>query len=244
MVITDIRFPPADDPEADTEDYPRTGLDIISLAASRGVPLIVGYTTMKNPGWGAAAAEARNSGAHLFFQRTHFVNEFSASPFPEIIGQFEVRVIGGRSPDAASAAPVGQAVFIGHGGSPLWLELKELVSERLKLPYEEFNRISAAGETHVGRLSKMLDASRVALLVLTAEDEHADGLVVARQNVVHELGLFQGRLGFHRAIVLIEEGCEPFSNIEGLTEIRFPPGKIAAAFEEVRRFLEREGLIG
>ena len=31
--------------------------------------------------------------------------------------------------------------------------------------------------------------------------------VKARMNVIHEVGLFQGRLGFERAIVLLEEGC-------------------------------------
>ena len=62
-------------------------------------------------------------------------------------------------------------------------------------------------------------------------------------NVVHEAGLFQGRLGFTKAIVLLEEGCEEFSNIQGLGQIRFPKGNIAAAFEEIRRVLEREDLL-
>jgi predicted nucleotide-binding protein len=62
-------------------------------------------------------------------------------------------------------------------------------------------------------------------------------------NVVHEAGLFQGRIGFTKAIVLLEEGCPEFSNIQGLGQIRFPKDNIAASFEEVRRVLEREGLI-
>ena len=62
-------------------------------------------------------------------------------------------------------------------------------------------------------------------------------------NVVHEAGLFQGRLGFTKAIILLQEGCEEFSNIEGLGQIRFPKGNIQAVFEEIRRVLEREGLI-
>jgi predicted nucleotide-binding protein len=95
----------------------------------------------------------------------------------------------------------------------------------------------------IARLSEMLDAAAIALLVMTAEDELADGEVQARMNVVHEAGLFQGRLGFTKAIVLLEEGCREFSNIQGLGQIRFPKGNIGAAFEEVRRVLEREGLI-
>jgi len=138
---------------------------------------------------------------------------------------------------------VGTNVFIGHGRSSMWRELKDFVGDRLSLPYDEFNRVPVAGITNIARLSEMLDAAAIALLVMTAEDEMADGGLQARMNVVHEAGLFQGRLGFSRAIVLLEDGCAEFSNIQGLGQIRFPKGNIAASFEEVRRVLEREGLI-
>jgi predicted nucleotide-binding protein len=142
-----------------------------------------------------------------------------------------------------AADRVGTNVFIGHGRSPLWRELKDFVQDRLGLPWDEFNRVPVAGVSNIARLSEMLDAAAIAFLVMTAEDEMADGAVQARLNVVHEAGLFQGRLGFSKAIVLLEEDCEQFSNIQGLGQIRFPKGKISAAFEEVRRVLEREGLI-
>ena len=78
---------------------------------------------------------------------------------------------------------------------------------------------------------------------MTAEDELADGSTQARMNVIHEVGLFQGRLGFTKAIVLLEDGCQEFSNIQGLGQIRFPKDNIAAKFEEIRQVLEREGVI-
>jgi predicted nucleotide-binding protein len=142
-----------------------------------------------------------------------------------------------------AADRVGTNVFIGHGRSAAWRELKDFVQDRLGLPWDEFNRVPVAGVTNIARLSEMLDAAAIALLVLTGEDEMADGAVQARMNVVHEAGLFQGRLGFTKAILLLEEGCAEFSNVQGLGQIRFPKGKIAATFEEVRRVLEREGLI-
>lgn len=142
------------------------------------------------------------------------------------------------------SALVGTNVFIGHGRSSAWRELKDFISDRLGLPYDEFNRVPVAGVTNIARLSEMLDSAALALIVLTAEDELADGGMLARQNVVHEAGLFQGKLGFTKAIVLLEDGCEEFSNIQGLGQIRFPKGKIGAAFEEVRRVLERESLVG
>jgi predicted nucleotide-binding protein len=151
--------------------------------------------------------------------------------------------------DRRSVAPtmagrqIGESVFIGHGRSPLWRELKDFVSDRLKLPWDEFNRVPVAGVATTVRLSQMLDRAAFALLIMTAEDETADGKLQARQNVIHEVGLFQGRLGFERAIIMLEEGCEDFSNVDGLSQIRFPKGNISAKFEEVRQVLEREGLL-
>lgn len=138
---------------------------------------------------------------------------------------------------------VGTDVFIGHGRSLLWRELKDFVADRLRLPWNEFNRIPVAGMTNIARLSEMLESAAIALIIMTAEDELADGKLHARMNVIHEVGLFQGRIGFSKAIVLVEEGCELFSNIDGLGQIRFPKGNIKAAFEEVRAVMEREGLV-
>ncbi|HTR71688.1 MAG TPA: TIR domain-containing protein [Mycobacteriales bacterium] len=121
------------------------------------------------------------------------------------------------------ARQIGTRVFIGHGRSPLWRELKDLVADRLQLPYDEFNRVPVAGTTNIDRLSEMIDNATAAFLILTAEDERIDGTQVARQNVVHEAGLFQGRLGFSRAIIMLEEGCEPFQTSTGWANSASPP---------------------
>lgn len=138
---------------------------------------------------------------------------------------------------------MGVNVFIGHGRSPLWRELKDYIKDKLNLPYDEFNRTPVAGMTNIARLSQMLEQSRFAFLLMTAEDENAEGRMQARMNVIHEVGLFQGRLGFEKAIVILEEGCDEFTNIQGLGQIRFPRGNITAAFHEIRDVLEREGLV-
>ena len=121
--------------------------------------------------------------------------------------------------------------------------LRILLEGTLGLPYEEFNRVSAAGEFIGNRLEEMLDESCMAFLIMTGEDEQADGSLHARENVIHEVGLFQGRLGFKRAIILLEEGCQEFSNIRGIGQIRFPKADIKAAFEDIRDVLERESII-
>jgi predicted nucleotide-binding protein len=144
---------------------------------------------------------------------------------------------------SSRAEGVGANVFIGHGRSALWKDLKDFIQDRLRLPWDEFNRIPVAGITNIARLSEMLDSAAVAFLVMTAEDELVGGAIQARVNVVHEAGLFQGRLGFTKAIILLEDSCEEFTNIQGLGQIRFPKANIKAAFEEVRQVLKREGLI-
>jgi hypothetical protein len=141
------------------------------------------------------------------------------------------------------SAPQGHRVFIGHGRSPVWRELKDFLVERLSLLWEEFDRESVPGFATTERLRDMLEGSTFAFLVMTAEDEHADATHHARANVIHEIGLFQGRLGTRRAIILLEEDCEQFSNIHGLSHISFPRGRVSAAFEEIRRVLEREQVI-
>lgn len=137
----------------------------------------------------------------------------------------------------------GTNIFIGHGRSAAWRDLKDFFQDRLNLPWDEFNRVPVAGVTNIARLSEMLNEAAIAFLVMTAEDEQLDGKMHARMNVIHEAGLFQGRLGFSRAIVILEEGCEEFSNIQGLGQIRFPAGNIKACFEEIRQVLEREGVL-
>ena len=149
-----------------------------------------------------------------------------------------------ESAEKALSANGKHRVFIGHGRSPLWRELKDFLQDRLKLQWVEFNSESTAGLATTNRLEEMLENATFAFLIMTGEDEHADEKLHARENVVHEVGLFQGRLGMKRAIILHEDGCQLFSNIHGLTYIGFPKGNIEAAFEQIRLVLERERIIG
>ena len=134
-------------------------------------------------------------------------------------------------------------IFIGHGGSLEWLKFKDFLEKKVKLPYEEFNRIPQAGKTASVHLKKMLESCCMAFLIMTGEDEHKDGTLHARENVIHEIGLFQAQLGYEKAIILLEDGCEIFSNIDGITHIPFPKGNIRAAFEDIRDVLKRERII-
>jgi predicted nucleotide-binding protein len=134
-------------------------------------------------------------------------------------------------------------VFIGHGHSHAWKDFRDFLEERLKLTTDDFNREPTAGYSTTEVLQQKLEDASFAFLVMTGEDNAGDGSLRARENVVHEVGLFQGRLGLRRAIVLLEDGCSEFSNINGLTTIRFPKNNILSKSEEIRKVLEREKII-
>lgn len=142
-----------------------------------------------------------------------------------------------------TVAKIDGPIFIGHGRSHVWKDLKEFITNRLGLHHEEFNRKPTAGMSTKERLLEMLDRCPFAFIVMTGEDEQKDETMHARANVIHEAGLFQGRYGFERAIILLEDECEEFSNVNGIGQIRFPKGDIEAKSEEIRRVLEREGLL-
>jgi predicted nucleotide-binding protein len=196
-------------------------------------------------------------GTNEVAEQQRFVSAALKPLYEKAEASFYLNSVGDRGAEAAEQLPAKRSssrnsfprkrkpatVFIGHGRSPIWRILKDYLSERLNLGWEEFNREPVAGIATTERLKSMLDRADFAFLVMTGEDEQPDGTLRARENVVHEAGLFQGRLGFARAIILAEDGCRTFSNLAGLTYIQFPKGNIQSCFEEIRRVLERERLI-
>lgn len=132
-------------------------------------------------------------------------------------------------------------VFIGHGGkSQAWRDLKDHLKDLHHLDVVTFESGSRAGHTVRDILQEMLGGANFAILVMTGEDVLHDGNMRARQNVVHEAGLFQGRLGFGRAIILLERGVENFSNLDGIQYIPFDPGSIESTYGHVLAAIKAE----
>lgn len=131
-------------------------------------------------------------------------------------------------------------VFIGHGRSGAWRDLKDHLLDKHGYSVEAYEVGARAGHTIRDILEDMLSKSNFACLVMTSEDETADGQMRARQNVIHEIGLFQGKLGFSKAIVLLESGTENFSNIAGIQYISFSKNNIKETFGDVVATLRRE----
>jgi predicted nucleotide-binding protein len=130
-------------------------------------------------------------------------------------------------------------IFIGHGNNKQWENLKSHLQDKHELNIIAYETGARAGHTIRDILDSMSEKSSLALLVLTGEDKTDTGLR-ARQNVIHECGLFQGRLGFDRAILLVERGVELASNFDGIQQLRFRRGHISEVYGDVIATIRRE----
>lgn len=152
-----------------------------------------------------------------------------------------------KSPSTAAfnkiANSKSQKVFIGHGKSKLWARLQVFINDELKIETVSYESEPRVGESIVPVLNKMLDESTFAILILTAEDQTEEGTKRARQNVIHEAGLFQGRLGFDKAILLVQSGLEGFTNVDGLQYIPFSNENIEETFYQLQRTMKKKGII-
>lgn len=132
-----------------------------------------------------------------------------------IFGIFDRKIDVSKLPEPDSNAE--DKIFIGHGHGTAWRDLKDHLHDQHGYLIEAYETGARAGHAIRDILHEMASNSSFALLVMTGDDIGPDEQRRARQNVVHEIGLFQGRLGFERAIVLLENGVEEFSAIITLT---------------------------
>ena len=107
--------------------------------------------------------------------------------------------------NVVNAEPAPQdtpVVFIGHGHTELWRRLKDYIHDDLQLETVYFEKSSRVGMHMAEILAEFIQEADCAVILLTADDKQPDGLDRARQNVVHEVGVFQGRFGFRRVAML------------------------------------------
>jgi hypothetical protein len=129
-------------------------------------------------------------------------------------------------------------VFIGHGRHTDWRDLKDHLQDKHDMQIEAYETGSRSGHTIRDVLEDMLEGSELAILVHTPEDELADGSFNTRPNVIHETGLFQGRLGFARAIILLKDGANEFTNVSGVQQIRYQT--IGETYGDILSWIKRE----
>jgi hypothetical protein len=124
-------------------------------------------------------------------------------------------------------------VFVGHGSDHEWRILRDSLRDHHDFDIEAFEGRPRAGKTIRDVIEEMAFHATAAVLVLTRADELADGTWHGRQNVIHELGFFQARLGWDRALIVVENGVILPSNLDGTQQVRYASGHIEGAVGEV-----------
>lgn len=128
-------------------------------------------------------------------------------------------------------------VFISHGNSEGWREVQSYIERDIGLETLELAQEANRGRTVLQKLEEESNRCSYAVVVMTGDDRTEDGTVRARENVMHEIGFFQGKFGLPNVCLLYEEGTNIPSNIHGLVYIPFPSGMVKATFGDLTREL-------
>ena len=144
----------------------------------------------------------------------------------------------------AERAGTGQrmGIFISHGGNSEWFAVQRFLEDRFDAPVHSFESAPWGGRQIAEAISSYLDRCGLSVCVLTAEDFTRDGRKFARQNVIHEVGLFQGQHGLDSVVLLVEEGCDFVPQASVPYTIYFPHNKIHRTFYELTEIVKAHGV--
>lgn len=134
--------------------------------------------------------------------------------------------------------PRVKRVFISHGSNEAWRKIQEYIERTLEIPSLELAQEANRGRTIFQKLVDESDNCSYAVIVMTGDDMTTDDQIRARENVIHEIGYFQGKYGPHRVCLLHEQGVNIPSNIHGLVYIPFPKDGVEAALGGLTRELK------
>lgn len=133
------------------------------------------------------------------------------------------------SPADPEPAVTGTAIFIVHGHDEarkqeVAVVVAQLTGERPMILHERPNK----GRTIIEKLEAQKPRVGFAIVIVTGDDEgrsrHGEPQAAlsarGRQNVVFEAGFFIGVLGRSRVVILMEDGVERPSDIDGLVYVK------------------------
>jgi len=208
-ILIDLMLPPS---------YNEEGISVLRDVLrhqSHAIPLLM---SQRDRGTTSIVNQALKLGAQYFFDKN------DALVIEDVMAKIEGFEVERRS-----------GIFISHGHNELLrYKLKDFVQNRLKRKAVVLAEQPSVGMTVVEKLEKVSEGCSFAVILMTRDDELKSGGMRARQNVVHELGFFQGRYGRRNVVLLVEQGVELFSNISGIIYVEFDKDNFEAAFESLR----------
>lgn len=213
LTLLDLMLPPT---------YTKEGLYILSKLRKISPNMIVIMISAKNDDMISVVSKAFGEGIYTFLDKNDcdFMEQLSDS-----IWEVERKM--------------SDKIFISYGHNELLkLKLKEFIRDRLKREIIILDELPNSGLTIVEKLEKASTYCNCAIVLLTKDDELMEGGMRARQNVIHEVGFFQGKYGRNKVILLCEKGIDLFSNISGIMRIEFEATHFEAVYDSIRMELE------
>lgn len=131
-----------------------------------------------------------------------------------------------------------ESVFISHGNSKEWYKIQVYLEKDIKYSTIELAQQPNLGRSVLQKLDEESEKCRACIIVMTGDDILESGEVRARENVLHEIGFFQAKLGLEKVILLHEEGVNIPSNIHGLVYVPFPKDTVEATFGALHKELK------
>jgi hypothetical protein len=223
------------------EEWRKNALGAITLIFGEHSHYAADFNDIEYSDLYTALLQNDNATQGKFWQGLSLAKNFLQAMIAEIEGVKDSSHSLDGSPPKLGEASSGP-VFIGHGRNPLWLAVRSFLEKDCGLQVTCFESESRTSKTVISVLEQILLQVSFAVIVLTAEDTTADGQLRARQNVIHETGLAQGKLGFNKVVILKQDGVEELSNLAGLQYISFKD-RIEQSFYDLGKVLKREGLL-
>lgn len=148
---------------------------------------------------------------------------------------FEIRA---NSELAQPTTEAPRRVFVSHGRSGDWRQVQAFIEKDVGLPTIELEQQPSGGRTLIEKLDENAARCDSAIIVMTGDDVVNKDEARVRENVMHELGFFQGRYGRNRVVLLHEDGVNIPSNLGGIVYIPYPKGSVDAGFHVLNRELK------
>lgn len=160
----------------------------------------------------------------------HYSREQLEQLIRDVDQVFEIRANSELSQPTSQSVIEPRRVFISHGRSADWREVQAYTEKDIGLATLELAQEPSGGQTIIEKLETNAALCDSAVIVMTGDDIDASGQARARENVMHEIGFFQGKFGRSRVCVLHEEGVSIPTNLAGVVYVPFPKGNVAASF--------------
>jgi hypothetical protein len=124
----------------------------------------------------------------------------------------------------------GKKIFISHGHSAEWLKVQVFLEKKMFLGTIELAQQANKGRTIIKKLDDASSLCCYAIIVMSGDDFKLRKNPRTRENVMHEIGFFQGRYGLKNVCIIFEEGTSIPTNLSGIIYLPYKSGNIQKVF--------------